>query len=72
MPESDIIRLMMRSNMPDADVFQDWVCEEVIPTLRKTGALPDWASGSSGDAQAIKYENSTEGGCVLPASLKKN
>jgi prophage antirepressor-like protein len=23
--------------MPDAGVFQDWVCEDVIPTLRKKG-----------------------------------
>ena len=36
-PESDNNRLIMRSNMPDTGVFQDWVCEEVIPTLRKTG-----------------------------------
>jgi prophage antirepressor-like protein len=36
-PESDLYRLTLRSNMPDADVFQDWICETVIPTLRKTG-----------------------------------
>ena len=36
-PESDVNRLIMRSNMPDAGVFQDWICEEVIPTLRKRG-----------------------------------
>jgi prophage antirepressor-like protein len=36
-PESDVNRLIMRSNMPDAGVFHDWICEKVIPTLRKTG-----------------------------------
>lgn len=36
-PESDVYRLVMRSNLPKALEFQDWVCEEVIPSLRKTG-----------------------------------
>lgn len=29
--EFDIYRLVMRSNKPDAEKFQDWVCEEVLP-----------------------------------------
>lgn len=28
----------MRSNLPRAVEFQDWICEEVIPSIRKTGA----------------------------------
>lgn len=36
-PESDIYRLTLRSNMPYAGEFQDWICEEVVPTLRRTG-----------------------------------
>lgn len=36
-PESDVYRLIMRSNLPDAEKFQDWVVEEVLPTIRKTG-----------------------------------
>ena len=36
-PESDVYRLVMRSNLPGAVEFQDWVCEEVIPTIRKSG-----------------------------------
>lgn len=27
----------MRSNLPRAVEFQDWICEEVIPSIRKTG-----------------------------------
>lgn len=38
-PESDVWRLVMRSNLPKAEEFQDWICEEVIPTLRKTGSV---------------------------------
>ncbi len=36
-PESDVYRLIMRSNLPNAERFQDWVVEEVLPSLRKTG-----------------------------------
>lgn len=36
-PESDVYRLVMRSNLPAAIEFQDWICEEVIPSIRKTG-----------------------------------
>lgn len=37
-PESDIYRLVMRSRLPEAQKFQDWVCEEVLPEIRKTGS----------------------------------
>ena len=36
-PESDLYRLIMRSNMPEAERFQDWVVETVLPQIRKTG-----------------------------------
>ena len=36
-PETDVYRLIMRSNLPNAGKFQDWVCEEVLPSIRKTG-----------------------------------
>ena len=36
--EAGLYRLIMRSNMPDAERFQDWVTDEVLPTIRKTGA----------------------------------
>lgn len=36
-PESDVYRLVMRSNLPAAVEFQDWICEEVIPSIRRTG-----------------------------------
>lgn len=37
-PESDVYRLIMRSNLPAAEAFQDWVCEEIIPSIRKKGS----------------------------------
>ena len=36
--ESDIYRLVMRSKLPYAERFQDWVYEEVLPAIRKHGA----------------------------------
>ena len=36
-PESEVYRLVMRSCLPDAEKFQDWVCEEVLPAIHHTG-----------------------------------
>lgn len=36
--EPNLNRLIMRSNVEHALRFQDWVCEEVLPSIRKTGA----------------------------------
>lgn len=35
--ESEVYRLTMKSKLPDAEKFQDWVCEEVLPSIRKHG-----------------------------------
>jgi anti-repressor protein len=35
--EAGAYRLAMRSNLPDAERFQDWIAEDVIPAIRKTG-----------------------------------
>lgn len=37
-PESDVYRLVMRSKLPSAEKFQDWVVETVLPAIRKTGS----------------------------------
>lgn len=36
--EAGVYRLVMRSNLPAAETFQDWLAEEVIPSIRKTGS----------------------------------
>lgn len=36
--EGNLYRLVMRSKLESAERFQDWVCEEVLPTIRKTGS----------------------------------
>lgn len=35
--ESEVYRLTMKSKLPDAEKFQDWVCDEVLPSIRKHG-----------------------------------
>ena len=36
-PEGDIYRLIVRSNLPSAERFESWVFDEVIPQIRQTG-----------------------------------
>lgn len=35
--EAGLYKLVMRSKLPDAEKFSDWVCEDVIPSIRKQG-----------------------------------
>lgn len=37
-PEGDIYRLIIRSKLPEAERFESWVFDEVIPQIRKTGS----------------------------------
>lgn len=36
--EPNLYRVIFRSNKPEAKQFQDWVFNEVLPTIRKTGS----------------------------------
>lgn len=35
--EQNLYKVIMRSDKPQAEPFQDWVCGEVLPTIRRTG-----------------------------------
>ena len=37
-PEGDIYRLISRSKLPNAEKFESWVFDEVLPSIRKHGA----------------------------------
>lgn len=37
-PESDLYRLITHSKLPAAENFEHWVFDEVLPTIRQTGA----------------------------------
>lgn len=36
--EKNLYKVIMRSDKPNAEPFQDWVCGEVLPSIRKHGA----------------------------------
>ena len=50
-PESDVYALIFGSKLPSADKFRRWVCEEVLPSIRKTGSysMPQIAPGPLAD-----------------------
>ncbi|CAB4019500.1 Hypothetical predicted protein [Paramuricea clavata] len=58
--ESGLYRLIMRSRLPIAEEFQDWICENVIPSIRKTGK---YVSPDS-TASKIKSIKDTELRCL--------
>jgi prophage antirepressor-like protein len=45
--EGDMYRLIMKSKLPSAEKFEKWVMEEVLPSIRKTGAysVPQTTAG---------------------------
>ena len=53
-PESDLYRLILRSKLPSAERFQDWVTSEVLPSIRKTGKY------EITDNKAVKEEYITD------------
>ena len=36
-PEGDIFRLVARSKLPEAEKFESWIFDDLLPTLRRTG-----------------------------------
>ena len=36
--EADVYRLIIKSRLPQAEAFEEWVMEEVLPSIRKTGS----------------------------------
>ena len=37
-PESDVYRMVLKSHLPSAEKFQDWLVEDALPQIRKTGS----------------------------------
>jgi len=36
-PEGDVYRLILRSKLPEAEKFEDWIVNEILPSIRKHG-----------------------------------
>jgi prophage antirepressor-like protein len=60
-PERDVYRLVMRSKMPEAEAFEEWVVGEVLTSIRKTGSykpeLPKPLSRAEILQMALEAEN---------------
>lgn len=52
-PERDLYRLIMRSKLPAAERFEDWVVGEVLPAIRKTGRYEPAASHPADEVPAV-------------------
>ncbi|AJP09123.1 anti-repressor Ant [Heliothis virescens ascovirus 3f] len=39
--EPGIYALCNKSNLPESETFQDWICDEVLPEMRRAGRLID-------------------------------
>jgi len=70
-PERDLYRLVMRSKLPGAIRFEEWVVGDVIPSVRRIGsysvpaALPDFTNpAASARAWADQFQAKTEA-CAL-------
>lgn len=46
-PERDVYRLVMRSKLPSAEEFEEWVMRDVLPAIRKTGGYTSRAAERS-------------------------
>lgn len=55
--ESGVYKLIFKSRKEEAERFQDWVTDEVLPSIRKTGTYSSKKSECSKDDSEIKYMN---------------
>ncbi|MFI7644269.1 phage antirepressor [Nonomuraea sp. NPDC049400] len=51
--EAGVYRLVMRSNQIQAEAFQDWLAEEVIPSIRRTGGYGKVAAFDPTDLEHV-------------------
>ncbi|WP_422491669.1 BRO family protein [Endozoicomonas sp. ALE010] len=61
-PERDVYRLVMRSKLPAAEKFEEWVVAEVLPSIRKTGGYGQ---------QSIDWSNTAQVAGLLSQSLEQ-
>lgn len=58
--EAEVYRLILKSNAPRAEAFQDWVCGEVLPSIRKTGGYVSDAALDRLKTQLLATEETLE------------
>ncbi|EQF24626.1 BRO family, N-terminal domain protein [Clostridioides difficile CD160] len=55
--ESGVYKLIFKSRKEEAEKFQDWVTDEVLPSIRKTGTYSSKKPKDIKDESEIKYMN---------------
>lgn len=52
--EGNLYRLIIKSNKPESESFESWVCDDVLPSIRKTGSygIPEALTRQLGALQA--------------------
>ena len=57
-PESDVYRLIIKSKLPEAEKFEEWVMDEVLPQLRMSGVyITESATQEAIDYQTLYGKN---------------
>ena len=46
-PEGDVYRLIIKSKLPKAQEFEEWVMDKVLPQIRQTGGYIPFSEGES-------------------------
>ncbi len=73
--EGNLYRLILKSNLPAAREFESWVCDEVLPAIRRTGSYSRYTyqKGSNTalgrDYQLLTLRNITK---IKSAPLRKH
>lgn len=68
-PESDVYRLAFGSKLDSAEKFTDWVVEEVLPSIRKTGAYDIRKDSRELDIEEKKADAMLEDAKIRKAEL---
>lgn len=68
-PEADVYRLAFGSKLESAEKFTDWVVEEVLPSIRKTGAYDIRKDSRELDIEEKKADAMLEDAKIRKAEL---
>lgn len=55
--QADMFRLILRSQLPSAERVQDWVCEDVLPSIMETGSYGKLSPVAEPAPQAISMHS---------------
>lgn len=70
--EANLYRLVMRSKLDSAERFQDWVCGEVLPAIRKTGRYAKPEIPPTYPEALIAYANELKARMALENQIKED